>query len=326
MDEGQHIQTLFQKYINDDCTKEQVEELMALVKSGNADPSLEEPMKLLWQQAAENAIDHDVDWRKIHTQVTGRNTIPLWRSNFIKYAAAISFILLSIYILFQQQPDKKQWQDQLSYLNKHSVTDQSTLVILEDGTKVTLNANSDLRYPKIFGSNTREVYLTGEAYFQVVRNKKKPFIVHSGKLKTQVLGTSFVISAYLRTIPFTVTVLTGKVAVEDQTSKAKVFLTKGQVATTHPHQKGFILTQTANPEESIAWIEDKLIFDNATLEETAYKLSNKYGIKIKIADRKVAEQRITAMFQKQSLANILNALTRLTHTKYKKEKHTYTIY
>jgi transmembrane sensor len=326
MDQHRHIRKLFQKYINNECTKEEFKELMALLESGNLDPSLEEPLLLLWQQAAENPMDHDVDYKRIYSKVTEKKTPTFWTSNLIKYAAAIAFIFLSTYILFRQQSDTKQLHSQLSYLNKHSTTAHSTLVILEDGTKVTLNANSDLRYPKTFNSNTREVYLKGEAYFQVVHNEKKPFIVHSGKLKTQVLGTSFVVSAYLKTLPLTVTVLTGKVAVEDQTSRSKAFLTRGQVATTHHHQKGFIITQATDPEESIAWIEDKLIFDNATLEETAYKLSNRYGVNIQIANKKLSEQRITAMFQKQSLTNILSALTRLTHTKFKKDTHKITIY
>jgi transmembrane sensor len=136
---------------------------------------------------------------------------------------------------------------------------------------------------------TREVYLKGEAYFQVVHNVSKPFIIHSGKLRTQVLGTTFTVSAYSEVKPMNVTVLTGKVAVKDESTQALAILTRGQSATIEGNKKTFVLTSLANPEDAIAWMEDKLIFDNADLEDVALKLSNKYGVAIKITGNKLPQ-------------------------------------
>jgi transmembrane sensor len=323
---NQNIQSLFNKYIQNECSPEEFQKLMDLVKTDPGDQRFEEPLKSLWEQTATTSLNHEIDWEKIHNHVTQRRNVPFWSNVHFKYAAILSFCLLSFYLLFQDNPKNIFSKDQAVYLTKNSATEHATGVILADGTKVTLNSNSNLRYPEKFGAATREVYLKGEAYFQVAHNKNKPFIVHSGKLKTQVLGTTFVVSAYATTIPLRVTVLTGKVVVKDETTKARVVLTRGQVASIHQNKQAFLLTHMADPEEAIAWTEGKLIFDNATLEETAFKLSNRYGIKIIITDQKVSEQRITAMFQQQSLTKILNALTRLTHSNYKKENNNYIIY
>jgi ferric-dicitrate binding protein FerR (iron transport regulator) len=70
------------------------------------------------------------------------------------------------------------------------------LINLPDGSKVVLNANSKLEYPPGFSNNTREVYLDGEAYFDIAHDPGKPFIVHTGSISTRVLGTAFNINAY----------------------------------------------------------------------------------------------------------------------------------
>jgi transmembrane sensor len=327
MEHNQDFQRLFQKYINNECTPEEFEKLKTWIQRTEAADQLEGPMKSLWEQARASSAKENVDWAKMHARIT-RNEKPfLLRSSMLKYAAAISFLALGSYLYLHKVPQQQTSpQAATAYLSMHSGAKNATLIVLEDGTKVTLNANSDLRYPKTFGSATREVFLDGEAYFQVVHNTSKPFIVHSGKLKTQVLGTSFAVNAYSGTLPLSVSVLTGKVSVKDEKSNEQVVLTPGRVASTRKEHSKFLLSSLADPAESIAWIEDKMIFDNATLEETAFKLSNRFGVRIHITNKEVSQQRITAMFHKQPLHNILGALTRLTGSNYKSENTNYTIY
>jgi transmembrane sensor len=170
------------------------------------------------------------------------------------------------------------------------------------------------------------VYLKGEAYFEVVHNVNKPFIIHSGRLKTHVLGTTFTVSAYSQVKPMNVTVLTGKVAVKDELTQAQAILTRGQSASTIDGKKTFELTTLANPEDAIAWMDDKMIFENSDLESVALKLSNKYGVDIKITGNKLPQQHITAIFQGQTLPGILKAITKLTHSNYTVRDNTYILY
>lgn len=82
----------------------------------------------------------------------------------------------------------------------------------------------------------------------------------------------------------------------------------------------------ADPTDAIAWMDDKMIFEDATLADVAVALSNKYAVKIEINNRRIASRHITAIFQNQSLPDILNGITRLTHARYHVDKSVYTLF
>ena len=131
---------------------------------------------------------------------------------YMKVAASIALavVVISTYLLWQGtgQPNG------LAMLEKTTQHGQKSTVVLEDGTKISLNSGSRLTYPAQFDKDSREVVLEGEAFFEVTRNTEKPFIVRSGDLVTTVLGTSFNIKAF-PTENIAVTVATGKVRVEN---------------------------------------------------------------------------------------------------------------
>ena len=97
-------------------------------------------------------------------------------------------------------------------------------ISLEDGTRVWLNSESTLKYPEVFTGTTREVFLEGEAYFEVARNTNCPFIVHTGIQNVRVLGTSFGITNYADDQNLTTTLVNGKVQVEFPGFSDEVFL------------------------------------------------------------------------------------------------------
>jgi ferric-dicitrate binding protein FerR (iron transport regulator) len=123
-----------------------------------------------------------------------------------------------------------------------------------------------------------------------------------------------------------VTVLTGKVAVKDELTRALAVLTRGQSASTKDGKSTFEVTTLANPEDAIAWMDDKMIFEDSDLESVALKLSYKYGVTIKITGDKLSQQHITAIFQGQTLPGILKAITKLTHSSYAVRDNTYILY
>ena len=320
MDHKQRVSYLLNKYINNACTQEEFDELMSEVKTSADFMEFDDVMKKNWAKSAMATNHPDANWDGIYANVKARTQKRYSSRKIFKYAACFALILLigtaSIY---------KRTVIDTQYLIAHSLPAKTKVITLADGTRVTLNANSDLRYPQKFAGTQREVYLKGEAYFEVVHDSKKPFIIYSGALKTQVLGTSFTVSAYNEQKPMKVTVLTGKVGVVDQSNKAHAILTPGLCATTDEAHQNFAISRV-DPADAIAWLDDKLLFDNATLADVALALSNKYAVNIKIANRKVADQRITAIFQKQTLPNILSGITRLTHSKYKVNEEVYTIF
>ncbi|WP_245128321.1 FecR family protein [Mucilaginibacter straminoryzae] len=304
------------------CTQEEFGELMELIKNSPNPEAFDQAMKAFWDKSGEKDLPDGIEWSKMQRKIKLR----LWALRRTKVKLAFATVILAVFCIgYLWKNRTAEVTAPVAYVTQHSLPGKTRVIVLADGSKITLNANSELTYPQVFNAKTREVYLKGEAYFEVAHKTHQPFIIHSGKIKTQVLGTTFTVSAYAADQPHNVTVLTGKVAVKDEDSKELVFLTRGQSATTEKGAAKFKLSALKTPEDAIAWLDDKLMFDNTDLKTVALKLGNKYGAHIVVSEH-LAHQRITAVFQGQSLPGILNAITRLTRSGYKANDNTYTLY
>ena len=148
-------------------------------------------------------------------------------------------------------------------------------IVLSDGTEVWLNAESTLTYPSRFHEAQRIVELDGEAYFKVAKDSARPFIVRSGKLETQVLGTSFNFRNYIHSTPH-VTLVEGRVLVTGHDTSV----------TLHPNEDaqigddGTIRVTQVDPRSYTAWVDGYFYFDNASLEEIMRELGRWYNLNI----------------------------------------------
>ncbi len=159
---------------------------------------------------------------------------------------------------------------------------------LEDGTKVWINSASRLRYPVVFSDDTREVYLEGEAYFEVQRDEARPFIVHSGEQKVTVLGTSFGISCYASEANDYTTLVSGKVKVDFERGKQSFVLEPGmQVA--YSKESGIAIDRKVNVAEFVAWKSGKYIFKQKRLEDILVTLSRWYDFEVFYREEDVKE-------------------------------------
>ena len=159
---------------------------------------------------------------------------------------------------------------------------------LEDGTKVWINSASRLRYPVVFSSNSREVYLEGEAYFEVQRDVDRPFIVHSGEQKVTVLGTSFGISCYASEANDYTTLVSGKVKVDFERGKQSFMLEPGmQVA--YIKESGIAIEKKVDVAEFVAWKNGKYIFNQKRLEDILSTLSRWYDFEVFYRNEDVKE-------------------------------------
>lgn len=159
---------------------------------------------------------------------------------------------------------------------------------LEDGTKVWINSASRLRYPVIFSGDIREVYLEGEAYFEVQRDEERPFIVHSGEQKVTVLGTSFGISCYASEANDYTTLVSGKVKVDFERGKQSFVLEPGmQVA--YNKENGVAMERKVDVAEFVAWKDGKYIFKQKRLEDILSTLSRWYDFEVFYRNEDVKE-------------------------------------
>lgn len=159
---------------------------------------------------------------------------------------------------------------------------------LEDGTKVWINSASRLRYPVVFSGDFREVYLEGEAYFEVQRDVDRPFIVHSGEQKVTVLGTSFGISCYASEANDYTTLVSGKVKVDFERGKQSFMLEPGmQVA--YNKESGIAIERKVDVAEFVAWKNGKYIFKQKRLEDILSTLSRWYDFEVFYRNEDVKE-------------------------------------
>lgn len=327
MEVKNRISVLFSKYVAGEASKAEVAELLELTKSENAEQELDAEMELLWNQQ-QSTTEHDVDWQRIYDRAVAADPeiVPIRNNNtgiWLKVAAMLVTVSALAFLFSTYKNSTTQTE---TYVSGKAAVGKMLVVYLNDGTKVTLNSGSELLYPEKFNGDKREVYLTGEAYFEVAHNKAKSFLVHSGKVVTSVLGTSFNVMAYPAMSRMSVAVLSGKVAVKNTSSEKLVTLLPKQRASLNIDKDDFAVDSVKEVSDMIAWSKGELIFDNATLEEIALKVGNKFGINVKVLNKEKIDRRITGTFNKQSFIEIMKAVTHLTETTYKQTKQDFFIY
>lgn len=160
-------------------------------------------------------------------------------------------------------------------------------LVLNDGTKVRLNSISSLRFPVVFGAGSREVELTGEAYFEVAKSEE-PFIVHTKGMKIEVLGTTFNISAYPGE-EYQATLISGSVKVNSERGESLI-LKPSQQASLSP-ESGNMKVRTVDVAFYTSWVKGKIYFKDQRLEDIMKTLSRWYDIDVKYANEEIKNAR-----------------------------------
>ncbi|URM36746.1 FecR family protein [Flavobacterium anhuiense] len=195
-------------------------------------------------------------------------------------------------------------------------------IVLADGTKVFLNAVSSIKYPTQFTEDQRVVELEGEAYFEVAKDKSKPFIVKSDNQTIEVLGTHFNVHAYDNESVVKTTLLEGSVAVAAKNQKA--ILKPGQQSNIS-NGSSKIAVKEVDTEAAIAWKNGRFKFDNADLKSVMKQLERWYGIKVEYRGD-VSDVRFNGgTFRNKNLSEVLKVLE-LSNIKFKVEGKTIIVY
>ena len=185
-----------------------------------------------------------------------------------------------------------------------------TKIQLSDGSVVWLNADSKLVYPKTFEGNTREIHLTGEAFFEVARLPEKPFIIHLPQgPQVKVLGTSFNVKAFQEDDVVETSVITGKVAfIQTVEQKNTTVLIDPNHKATYSKSTGQIVKKQVDSHEDMAWTQGKLVFRATPLEEIARTLERTYGITVDFSHEDLKNCRLTATFQEKNIDDVARLL------------------
>jgi transmembrane sensor len=210
-----------------------------------------------------------------------------------------------------------------------------TNLILPDGTKVWLNAGSRLTYDSSYGTSIREVSLSGEAFFDVVKNKEKPFIIHASSINIKVLGTEFNVRSYPNDKTTEAALIRGSIEVtfKDKARKKVILKPNEKIVVenipkyesemaeadggkskkvneiaeevavknlTYEHKTGAII--------ETSWVDNKLIFQDESFEDIASQLERWYGVSITFQNEELKENHLTGSFKNETIRQALDAL------------------
>lgn len=198
---------------------------------------------------------------------------------------------------------------------------------LPDQTEVTLNRYSSLTYPERFKGKHREVQLQGEAYFEVHKDARHPFVVQAQEVNVKVLGTHFNVEAYQPDADVKTTLLEGRVAVSIPHTGDELVLQPNESAVYNRLKGTLVRERTAHAANEVLWSKGILHFDQVALQEIARQLSNAFHTRVYVEDPRLRLYRMTATFRHgESLTDILELLKAAGNFDYRQENGQISIY
>jgi ferric-dicitrate binding protein FerR (iron transport regulator) len=267
-------------------------------------------------QLPEEEINTALSRLKQTVKPTGRVMwLTSWRK-ISRYAAILVLVIGSTFLLRKTTDLFSKKAGQTFRVMRVPDGNQGTL-ILKDGTRITINGGSELRYPENFEGAERVVYLrNGEAYFDVAKDVTHPFIVKTSQVRVRVLGTSFSIRDYRDERHSSVSVNSGKIALENLlTISPWLELTAGNGSVIDKY-KGTITKQDIDTTTTTAWIRGELAFRDAALQQVLQVLQHKYAVRFDVKDSTLLKRRFTATFRNNSIQNIMQQLKQMSNINY----------
>jgi transmembrane sensor len=285
---------------------------------------------LLYEEAPESA-----------PAISNKNFFLLRKIKQVTAIAASIVIAASIFILFNNKnPASKRPQNIVA-----TKPGSKSKIVLPDGTQVWLNSESNLVYNDKFGEGTREVELSGEAFFDVVKNVAKPFIIHTKTMDVKVLGTAFNVRSYPGEKTAETSLIRGLIEVTLRNNPDKKIILKPneKLVVQNAIKKNEPLTEVPDDDHPLlilsrlhyfkgdssaietSWVTNKLAFEGESLSDVSAKIERWYGVRITINDERLKEAKYTGVFEDESLQEVMDALQLTGNFHYKIYKKTVVI-
>ena len=233
--------------------------------------------------------------------------------SLLKYAAVfiLAFFIggLSLYLV------SPIFQGTVAYNEIKVPNGEKSMITLYDGSKIWLNSGTTFRYPATFSKNERKVFVDGEAFFDIAKNKNQPFIVNANQLDIKVLGTRFNVYAYHDEPEFQVTLEEGSVHTKAASGKRWTILTPGEQAT-YNRNTNQMRKETVDTDLYSSWKENLLRFEDTPFRDVIKKMEHWYGVQISLDQSINPEEAYTMTIKTESLREMLNLLAKTTQIKY----------
>ncbi|WPQ63117.1 FecR domain-containing protein [Chitinophaga sancti] len=338
-----------------DITPQEGQELQHIMREDTASAKQYDMFRTYWAQNQTDYIDGRRLFENVQTKINelekeaGTPVMaplmkPVHHTGRMRWVAAAASLALLItaggfYYIYQRG----------SMMQKVTAKGQKSTFIMEDGTRVTLNADSKLEYSDDFATKNREVYLTGEAFFDVHADPQKPFIIHTSKMDIKVLGTAFNVKSYPDEASSEATLIKGaiEVTVTDNPSEKIILKPSQKLVLTNfdsTRRKAVSIKDLVPNVPSVtsmtylndrkdssvvmetSWLQNKLVFQDEDFGTLAKRMERYYNISIHFNRVGYRQLRFTGVLEGETIAEALNALHLTENFNYKIEDSTIVIY
>jgi len=301
--------SLLEKFFSGQSTEEENNVLSKIFKDGGED-IFDEYCRRKW---AENDC-------RIPTSVKARIRQSLFtkmpRVKWRRVIASASAVLAAAVILYMcmlwSRPSENAAPEIFEIVAERG---QKSSVTLPDGSRVMINSASTISYTSDYNVKERNVFLSGEAYFDVASNADIPFVVHADKVSVTALGTEFNVKAYAED-PYVVTTLVeGGVRTEAGTQYE--LLTRAQEASYNKEADVLLAYDVKDISRAVPWIRNELLFENESLADIAVTLERMYNVTIVFEDEAAKGYSYTGLIRNNSLQNVLELISSTSPVGYK---------
>jgi transmembrane sensor len=335
---------LFSKKKNGEASPAELEELESILKEHSDYGFTNELVEKLWDSPLDTIPQTQISrnvWFRIQDQLSsGKNKIGrLVQINAWKKWVAAAVILVAIispWAIYHSIKEKPKGIALARTTTNYILTQpgSKSKINLPDGTQVWLNANSQLSYGNgNFGIQGREVTLSGEAFFDVTKNEKNPFIIHTGTIIITVKGTAFNVKAYPNEKTIETSLVRGLIEIttkQDPDRKIllkpneKIIIPVGEIqkeGKLNPEAPIYSITALHNDHTKVlaetVWLQSRFEFDNEPMDELAPKMENWFNIKIHFLDNEIKSKRFSGVVEKETLKQTMVAMQLSYHFNYK---------
>lgn len=314
------------RYVNGEFTSDDEKYMEGVFCDDNYE--LQEILKSDWLEINKNdnleerELDHILHtlYYKINHQEKKKRTgrlVSLWKT-YSRAAAVLLFPLVLAYAIYNQV-EIKQIDTEISYAEINAPLGSRVKFSLPDGSSGWLNSASTLKYPIRF-TDSRNVELSGEAFFDIKKNISKPFNVKASGLNISVLGTKFNVTAYKDDTNVDIVLVSGKVRLNHLGSKKFIYMEPNERVIYKKSDKKVLSKTKVNSRKYSSWIEGKLIFRNDPIDEVARRLERWYKVDIVVNKVANANFRLRATFEDEEIEEVMRLLKLTFPIDYKFEK------
>jgi ferric-dicitrate binding protein FerR (iron transport regulator) len=298
----QHNEQIMIRYLQGTCSPEEKSEFEAWLQESTENRKQFYETRLLWHASNIEYFSREEPLNKalatfndniLLSDKRRRKSVYL---QIVRYAAIVTGALVITWMILLLSRHKPRTEALITSVVSH--TDSSQLVVLSDGTRVWLNSNSRITYPRQFTTGNRTVIFEGEAYFDVTHDEAHPFIVHTATMDVKVLGTAFNVQAYPHEHQAEAVLVRGKIAIADSLGRQLAEVAPGQIARFDKTDRQ-VMIKNVNPDAYTGWRFGQITLPEANLATITRKLAELYPVHFSIEPSITDTARYNFIFSKR---------------------------